>query len=225
MPRSLGEVWIGDSYVVCGWVSSPLAVTSSTGCAGNNAVGKGARICFDSLEHKALEDADLLEHQRVLKSGTHICGPGVGAEGTLYVKVCLPELNFFCKCLCVFCLSGLETQNLVDPLCLSRMETQDVLHLLLSRWTKTLKSERRWSLSSQAGGSGFLTNPTWPLEILLSRWTKATWITPGGERNTAGNALESATDWGKGLTVLLYRVFWLLMSNPWRIRWSILELG
>ncbi len=68
------------------------------------------------------------------------------------------------------------------------------------------------------------TNPTWILEILLGRWTKATWITPGGERNTAGNALESATDWGKGLTVLLYRVFWLLMSNTWRIRWTILEL-
>ncbi len=135
-----------DSYVVCGWVSSPLAVTSSTGCAGNNAVGKGARICFDSLEHKALEDADLLEHQRVLKSGTHICGPGVGAEYTLEWRFACRSL-FFCKCLCVFCLSGLETQNWVDPLCLSRTETQDVLHLLLSRWTKTLKSERRWSLS------------------------------------------------------------------------------
>ncbi|KAF4115226.1 hypothetical protein G5714_002715 [Onychostoma macrolepis] len=31
------------------------------------------------------------------------------------------------------------------------METQDVLHLL-SHWTKTLKSEHRLSLSSQAGG-------------------------------------------------------------------------
>ncbi len=38
-----------------------MAVTSSTGCAGNNAVGKGEGIRFDSLEHKALEDADLLE--------------------------------------------------------------------------------------------------------------------------------------------------------------------
>ncbi len=35
------------------------------------------------------------------------------------------------------------------------------------------------------------------------RWTKATWIIPGGERNTVGNTLESAIDWGKGLTVLL----------------------
>ncbi len=58
-----------------------MAVTSSTGCAGNNAVGKGAGIRFDSLEHEALEDADLLEHQKVLKSGTCRWGPGVGAEG------------------------------------------------------------------------------------------------------------------------------------------------
>ncbi len=56
-------------------------------------------------------------------------------------------------------------------------------------------------------------------------WTKATWIIPGGEGNTAGDVLESATDWGKGLTVLLYRVFCSLMSNPWRIRWTILEPG
>ncbi len=63
MPRSLEEVWIGDSHFLCGWVSSPVAVTSSTGCAGNNAVGRGAGIRFDSLEHEVLEDADLLEHQ------------------------------------------------------------------------------------------------------------------------------------------------------------------
>ncbi len=44
-----------------------MAVTSSTGCAGNNAVGKGAGIQFNSLEHEALEDADLLKHQRVLR--------------------------------------------------------------------------------------------------------------------------------------------------------------
>ncbi len=35
---------------------------------GNNAVRKGAEILFNSLEFKALWDADLLEHQRVLKS-------------------------------------------------------------------------------------------------------------------------------------------------------------
>ncbi len=81
MPRSLEEVWIGVSYILCGWVSSPAAETSSTGCAGNDAVGKGAGICFDSLEHEVLEDADLLEHHRVLKSGTRRCGPKVGAEG------------------------------------------------------------------------------------------------------------------------------------------------
>ncbi len=32
-------------------------VTSSTGCAGINAVGIGADICLDSLEYEALEDA------------------------------------------------------------------------------------------------------------------------------------------------------------------------
>ncbi len=51
------------------------------------------------------------------------------------------------------------------------------------------------------------------------RLTKAAWIIPGGERNTAGDALEFVTDWEKGLTVLLYRVFCSLMSNPWKIRW------
>ncbi len=81
MPRSLEEVWTSDIYVLCGRVSSPVAVTSSTSCAGDNAVGTGAGIRFDSLEHEALEDADQLEHQRVLKSGTRRCGPGVGAEG------------------------------------------------------------------------------------------------------------------------------------------------
>ncbi len=56
-------------------------------------------------------------------------------------------------------------------------------------------------------------------------WTMTTWITAGDEGNIAGDALEYATDWGKGLTVLLYRVFCSLMSNPWRIRWTILEPG
>ncbi len=81
MPRSLEEVWISDIYVLYGQVSSPVAVTSSTGCAGNNAVGRGAGIRFNSLEHEEQKDADLLEHQRVLKSETRRCGPGVGAEG------------------------------------------------------------------------------------------------------------------------------------------------
>ncbi len=56
-----------------------MAVTSSTGCAGDNAVRKGAGIHFNSLEHEVLDDADLLEHQRVLKSGTRRCAPGVVA--------------------------------------------------------------------------------------------------------------------------------------------------
>ncbi len=44
------------------------------------------------------------------------------------------------------------------------------------------------------------------------RRTKATWIIPGSvsSRSTTGNVLESATDWGKGLTVLLYRI---LLTN------------
>ncbi len=56
-------------------------------------------------------------------------------------------------------------------------------------------------------------------------WTMTTWTTAGGEGNTAGDVLEYAADWGKGHTVLLYRVFCSLMSNPWRIRWTILEPG
>ncbi len=38
-------------------MSSMVVVTSSTGCAGNNAVGKGAGIRFNSLEHEALVKA------------------------------------------------------------------------------------------------------------------------------------------------------------------------
>ncbi len=56
-------------------------------------------------------------------------------------------------------------------------------------------------------------------------WTTTTWTTAGGEGNTAGDVLEYATDWGKRLTALLCQVFCSLMSNPWRIRWTILEPG
>ncbi len=52
-----------------------------------------------------------------------------------------------------------------------------------------------------------------------------TMTTGDGTRNTVEKALEFATDWGKGLTVLLYRAFCSLMSNPWRIRWTILKPG
>ncbi len=68
MPRYLEEVWISDIYALSGWVSSPVAVTSSTGCAEDNAQGKGAWLHFSSLEDKVLWDADLLEHNRILKS-------------------------------------------------------------------------------------------------------------------------------------------------------------
>ncbi len=57
-----------------------MEVTSSTGCAGNNAVGK-EQESVSTVLNMTLEDADLLEHQRVLKSGTRRCGSGVGAEG------------------------------------------------------------------------------------------------------------------------------------------------
>ncbi len=56
-------------------------------------------------------------------------------------------------------------------------------------------------------------------------WTMTTWTTAGGEGNTVGDVLEYAADWGKGLTALLFQVFCSLMSNPWRIRWTILEPG
>ncbi len=57
------------------------------------------------------------------------------------------------------------------------------------------------------------------------RLTKAARIIPGGERNTAGDAREFVTDWETGLTALLFRVFCSQMSNPWKIRWTILEPG
>ncbi len=70
------------------------------------------------------------------------------------------------------------------------------------------------------------TDPAWPLEILRNtEVNKGHLIKRRKERNTAGDVLESATDWGKGLTVLLYWVFCSLMSKPWRIRWTILEPG
>ncbi len=59
----------------------------------------------------------------------------------------------------------------------------------------------------------------------MPRLTKAARIIPGGERNTAGDVLEFVTDWETGLTALLSPVFCLQMSNPWKIRWTILETG
>ncbi len=57
------------------------------------------------------------------------------------------------------------------------------------------------------------------------RLTKATRIIPGGERNTAGDALEFGTDWETKITAPLSPVFCSQMSNPWKIRWTILEPG
>ncbi len=65
-------------------------------------------------------------------------------------------------------------------------------------------------------------NPSWPLEILRNAENKGH---RRRTRNTVEKALEFATDWGKELTVLLYRAFYSLMSNPWIIRWTILEPG
>ncbi len=54
------------------------------------------------------------------------------------MKVCLPELNLVVN----VCMSSSSLGlNLISLLCLSRMETLDVLHLLLSRWTNTLNLE------------------------------------------------------------------------------------
>ncbi len=55
--------------------------------------------------------------------------------------------------------------------------------------------------------------------------TKATRIIPEGERNTADDELESVTDWETKLIAPLSPVFCSQMSNPWKIRWTILEPG
>ncbi len=58
--------------------------------------------------------------------------------------------------------------------------------------------------------------------VALTSTVEIAWKQRG---NTVEIALVFETDWGKGLTVLLYRAFCSLMSNPWRIRWTILEPG
>ncbi len=56
-------------------------------------------------------------------------------------------------------------------------------------------------------------NPPWPLEILFLE-------NKGHRRRNKKHRGNSAgiRNRGKGLTVLLYRAFCSLMSNPWRIR-------
>ncbi len=69
-------------------------------------------------------------------------------------------------------------------------------------------------------------DPTWPLEILRNtEVNKGRLNNPRRRKKHRGKRAGIATDWGKELTVLLYRVFCSLMSNPWRIRWMILEPG
>ncbi len=77
-----------------------MAVTSSTGCAGNNAVGKEQESISTALNTMRWRMLISWSTKRVLKSRTRRCGPGVGAEGPgtckqkyLEVKVCSPELN------------------------------------------------------------------------------------------------------------------------------------
>ncbi len=54
------------------------------------------------------------------------------------MKVCWPELNLVVN----VCMSSSSLGlNLISLLCLSRMETLDVLRLVLSRWTNTLNLE------------------------------------------------------------------------------------
>ncbi len=45
------------------------------------------------------------------------------------------------------------------------------------------------------------------------------------KKKHSGNSAGIRNRLRKGLTVLLYRAFCSLMSNPWRIRWTILEPG
>ncbi len=70
-------------------------------------------------------------------------------------------------------------------------------------------------------------DPAWPLEILRNN------VLNNDHLNNRREAMETPreTCWNtqqteeKGLTALLYQVFCSLMSNPWRIRWTILEPG
>ncbi|XP_016347737.1 uncharacterized protein LOC107693005 [Sinocyclocheilus anshuiensis] len=77
------------------------AVTSSTGCAGSNAVGKGAGIRFNSLEHEALLEAQnvvvsvaasKLETQDLVSViASSLTGPRLRTQGT--------QNSCFCCCL------------------------------------------------------------------------------------------------------------------------------
>ncbi len=74
------------------------------------------------------------------------------------------------------------------------------------------------------------TNPTWPLEILQHNENKGRLNNPRRRRKHRGrragirNRLRTEAHRLR-LTVLFYRVFCSLMSNPWSIIWTILEPG
>ncbi len=65
------------------------------------------------------------------------------------------------------------------------------------------------------------TDPAWPLEILRNNELNNDHLNNRRRRKKHRGRRAGI----KGLTALLYRVFCSLMSNPWRIRWTILEPG
>ncbi len=101
MPRSLEEVWISDSYGLCGWVSSPVAVTSSTGCAGTMQWGRGRNLIQQSWTRSTVGcwspgapkgpkiwNTQIWPGSRCSRSLTR-----TRKQKYLEVKVCSPELN------------------------------------------------------------------------------------------------------------------------------------
>ncbi len=70
------------------------------------------------------------------------------------------------------------------------------------------------------------TDPAWPMEILRNTELNNNHLNnPRRRKKHRGKHAGIRNRLRKGLTVLLYRVFCSLMSNPWRIRWTILESG
>ncbi len=68
-------------------------------------------------------------------------------------------------------------------------------------------------------------NPLWPLEILRNAEEGEQKTTGDGTRNTVEIVLGFVTDEEKGSPSSFTEHSARLMSNPWRIRWMILEPG
>ncbi len=70
-------------------------------------------------------------------------------------------------------------------------------------------------------------NPSWPLEILQNVKENNGHLNNPRRRRIKSTAVNGDPNRNreKGLAVLLYRASCSLMSNPWRIRWTILEPG